>query len=69
MRIVPEELHSAKHRRARHELQIPLSVRLAASWRSYLWGTVWVAALSLVAFVVGFGLTGDPVDQRAESSP
>jgi hypothetical protein len=59
MRIVPEELQSAKRRRARHELAIPLRVRLAASWRSYLWGTAWVA-LSLVAFVVGFGLTGDP---------
>jgi hypothetical protein len=58
MRIVPEELHSAKRRQARHELQFPLRVRLAASWRSYLWGTAWVA-LSLVAFVVGFGLTGD----------
>lgn len=35
------------------------AVRLAASWRSYLWRTAWFA-LSLVAFAVGFGLTGDP---------
>jgi hypothetical protein len=63
MRTVPEELHSAKRRRARHELAIPLGVRLASSWRSYLWGTAWVA-LSLMAFVVAFGLTGDPGADR-----
>jgi hypothetical protein len=60
MRVVPDELRSAKRRRARHEMPaIPLRARLAASWLSYLWGTAWFV-LSLVAFVVGFGLTGDP---------
>lgn len=59
MRTVREELDGGKRHRARHELQIPLRVRLAVSWRSCLWGTGWVV-LSLAAFVVGFGLTGDP---------
>jgi hypothetical protein len=59
MCIVPEELHRAERRRARHELEIPFRVRLAASWLSWLWGTAWFL-LSLVAFVVGFGVTGDP---------
>ncbi len=59
MRVMAEEVPSAKHHPPRHERKVPVRIRLAASWRLCLWGTAWVV-LSLVAFVVGFGLTGDP---------